>query len=33
MNIKQQLRNATTWEERYRLIFLAGNNLPMPIEI
>ena len=32
MNIEQQLRNATTWEERYRLIIQAGKNLPMPNE-
>ena len=32
MNIEQQLRNATTWEERYRLIIQAGKNLPIPNE-
>ena len=32
MNIEQQLLNATTWEERYRLIIQAGKNLPMPNE-
>ena len=32
MNIEQQLRNATTWEERYRLIIQAGKNLPTPNE-
>ena len=32
MNIEQQLLNATTWEERYRLIIQAGKNLPIPNE-
>ena len=32
MNIEQQLMNAKTWEERYRLIIQAGKNLPMPNE-
>lgn len=32
MNIEQQLMNAKTWEERYRLIIQAGKNLPPPNE-
>ena len=28
MNIEQQLMNAKTWEERYRLIIQAGKNPP-----
>ena len=32
MNIEQQLMNAKTWEERYRLIIQAGKNLPIPNE-
>ena len=32
MNIEQQLLNAKTWEERYRLIIQAGKNLPQPNE-
>lgn len=26
----EQLKNAKTWEERYRLIIQAGKNLPRP---
>ena len=32
MNLEQQLMNAKTWEERYRLIIQAGKNLPIPNE-
>ncbi|BFU59840.1 MULTISPECIES: SufE family protein [Rodentibacter] len=28
----EQLKNAKTWEERYRLIIQAGKNLPRPTE-
>ena len=28
----EQLKNAKTWEERYRLIIQAGKNLPRPCD-
>ena len=30
MELIQQLMQARSWEERYRLIIRAGNNLPQP---
>ena len=30
MELIQQLMQAKSWEERYRLIIRAGNNLPQP---